>query len=295
MSQTTTGPSGPEDRRVVLSDGEIRVRVLGRGPPVLLLHGLSSHGGVWERAARRLADRYTLVVPDLLGRGASEPRPDLPYGLDRETARVRALLETMGSDPVVTVGHSQGAALALALEAATGRGRGLVLACPVTPWTRRPAALDLLRSTVVRRALAPPLSRARRPLAGWILRRRVYGDPSRADAEAVARYASPYADPARVRALLRALADWRPDHLADRIPATSPPARVLAGGRDRRIPPRDAGRLATDLGAGLEVVPEAGHLLPEEAPAAVARAVDLVYAEVGSAERAPERRRPAQG
>lgn len=284
MSQARTDVGRATERRIPLADGEVRLRTVGRGPPVLCLHGLSAHGGVWDAVAPRLADRFTLHLPDLPGRGDSEPRPDLSHGLDEETARIRGLLSAIGVAPVVTVGHSQGAALALALAAEDAGGAGLVLVCPVTPWTRRPAVLGLLRSATIRRCAAPLLAGLRRPMVRWILRSRVYGEPGRADAEAVERYAAPYADPRRVRALLRSLADWRPEELEGRLPARPPPARVLAGGRDRRIPPRDARRLAGALHAVLEVVADAGHLLPEEAPAAVARAVDEVYAGVAGSE-----------
>lgn len=283
MTRSRTDLDGARVRRVPLAEGELRLRVTGRGPPVLCLHGLSAHGGVWHAVARRLEERYTLYLPDLLGRGSSEPRDEVPYGLDEEVGRIRSLLEALDVEPKVVVGHSQGAALALALTADAGPRWGLVLACPVTPWTRRPAVLELLRHAPLRRAAAPLLSGLRRPLTRWILRARVYGNPSRADLEATSRYAAPYADPRRARALLRVLADWRPEELAGRIPARPPPARVLAGGRDRRIRPREARRLAERLGAGFEVVAHAGHLLPEEAPETVARGVDEVHVEVGSA------------
>lgn len=284
MSQARTDVGRATERRIQTSGGEVRLRTVGRGPPVLCLHGLSAHGGVWDAVAPRLADRFTLYLPDLPGRGGSEPRPDLSHGLEEEAGRVRDLLSAIGIAPVVTVGHSQGAALALALATEDGTGAGLVLVCPVTPWTRRPDVLGLLRSATIRRCAGPLLARLRRPMVRWILRTRVYGEPGRADAEAVERYAAPYADTRKVRALLRSLADWRPKELEDRLPARPPPARVLAGGRDRRIPPRDARRLAEALHAGLEVIADAGHLLPEEAPAAVARAVDGVYAEVSGAD-----------
>lgn len=280
MKHTGTRPGEAAARRIALPEGEVRLRVRGRGPAVLCLHGLSSHGEVWDAVARRLEDRYTVYLPDLLGRGASAARDDVPYGLAAETARLRALLASAGVAPAVTVGHSQGAALALA--ASEGRG-GLVLVCPVTPWTRRPAALELLRWAPVRRAAAPLLARLRRPLTRWILEARVYGDPSRADRDAAARYSAPYADPRRARALLRALADWRPGELEARLPVEAAASWVLAGARDRRIRPGQAERLARRLGARFEIVPGAGHLVPEEAPDRVARAVDEVYRQVESA------------
>lgn len=272
--------SGRESVRAVdTPDGRLRLRVAGSGPALLCLHGLSAHGGIWDPLASLLSDRFTLYVPDLLGRGASEPRPDAPYTLERERARLGAVLGAMGGDAAdyVAVGHSQGAALAVALAAGPlPRPRGLVLVCPVSPWTSRPASLALLRSAVLRRAVAPLLVHCRRPLCRWVLEHRAFGDPDLVDDAAVERYAAPYADPERARTLLRSLADWRPGDLADHVPRRPPPAAVVAGSRDDRIPPEDARRWARALGGHLEIVERAGHALPEECPAAVARAVERI-------------------
>lgn len=252
------------------------MRIRGRGPRLLLLHGLTAHGGAWRPVAERLERRWTLVVPDLLSRGRSEPRPDLSHGLGPEARRVRALARAEEAAGSPVVGHSQGAALAVALAGGPDPPSGLVLACPVTPWTRRPAVLGALRSAAVRRAAAPLASRFRRPAARWVLRRRVFADPDRVDGATVERYAAPWAEPSRARGLLRALADWRPSELAGRLPDDPPPTRVVAGARDRRIRPCEARRLAGRLDAPCEMIEDAAHMVPAEAPGAVVRAVEDV-------------------
>lgn len=272
-------------RRIRIEDGEIHARVRGRGPRLLLLHGLTAHGGSWDEVARRLEDRYTLVIPDLLSRGRSEARPDLRYDLDRELDRVRSIARETGATGRPAVGHSQGAALAVALADGPEPPSALTLICPVTPWSRRSPVLDLLRSDTARRLLAPTVVRARHPVCRWVMKHRVFGDPSRVDPETVARYAAPYGDPRRARALLRLLADWRPRELDGRLPVPSPPAVVLAGGRDRRTPPDRARRLASTLGADFRLVPDAAHMVPAEAPDATARAVESAV----EANRRPER------
>lgn len=261
-------------------DGRLRLVTRGRGTPLLCLHGLGAHAGVFRDVARLLEDGFALRLPDLLGRGRSEARPGVPYTLDRELSRAARLVEDLPDRGYLALGHSQGAALAVALAAAAAGGpprpAGLVLVAPVTPWTRRPRALDLLRRPVVRRLLAPVATRLRRPLTRLVLERRAFGDPDRVDEATVRRYVEPWADPRRAEALLRALADWRPDRLSAHLPADPPPAVVVAGGRDRRIPPDQARRWAAHLGAGFRLVPGAGHVVPEERPGAVARAVRRV-------------------
>lgn len=52
-------------------DVELNVRVGGRGPAVLLLHGYGESGDMWAPLAARLAATHTVIVPDLRGMGLS--------------------------------------------------------------------------------------------------------------------------------------------------------------------------------------------------------------------------------
>lgn len=93
--------------------GSLAVRVLGQGPPTLLLHGFLGSNRYWGAAFDRLADQGLLLAPDLLGFGAS-PRPASGYGPDDHgRALVRSLGESDVREAVRVVGHSTGALLAL--------------------------------------------------------------------------------------------------------------------------------------------------------------------------------------
>lgn len=291
-----SGPRDPTARDVRTPEGRVRIeRRGGGGRPVLLLHGLSANRRCWDPVARRLEDAFDLCLPDLPGRGESEPRPDLAHDLEKEVDRLRRVLASLPFAPEIAVGHSHGAALALALAAVDPRIAGLVLVNPVHPGTRRPAVLELLRAEPVRRVLAPALVPLRRPLARCILRR-VYGGGGPPGPDAVERYAAPYADPARVRLLLRVLADWEPGALESRLPTRPLVGWVLGGGRDRRIGLRGPGRLAGRLGFEFAALPAAGHAVPEEAPEAVVRAVRAVASALEAGGDAPggEERRSAR-
>lgn len=96
-----------------LRTGSLAVRVLGQGPPTLLLHGFMGSNRYWGAAFDRLADRGRLLAADLLGFGAS-PRPASGYGPDDHgRALVRSLEELGVREDVQVVGHSTGALLAL--------------------------------------------------------------------------------------------------------------------------------------------------------------------------------------
>jgi magnesium chelatase accessory protein len=266
-----------------IPDGRIRVRILGRGEPVLCLHGLSAHGRTWLAVAERLADRCTLWVPDLLSRGQSTARPDVSYGLEDEVRRVIELIGELGASPRVVAGHSQGAAIALGLATRDPRIRGLVLCSPVTPWTRRPLTLELLRSALMRRIGAGIFRPLRRPLARVILAR-AFGPAARPSAATVRAYSAPYGEPERARALMRLLADWRPDQIERWLPDRELVASVMVGEQDPRITTEAAERVAEYLRAPLRRVPHGGHVLPEQVPELVASEIAAVLDSAKSTE-----------
>ena len=76
------------------------------------LHGITGHGGSWRRLAEtRLADHH-VVAPDLIGHGSSPYEP--PWSV---AEHLDALLETLGGEPSVWIGHSFGGRLAFELAA----------------------------------------------------------------------------------------------------------------------------------------------------------------------------------
>ena len=82
-----------------------------RNRPVLLfLHGITGSRHYWGRAVDRLADSWHLVLPDLMGFGAS-PKPNHDHDLRGHVSAVRGLVEELGLDdrPLAIVAHSLGA------------------------------------------------------------------------------------------------------------------------------------------------------------------------------------------
>src|SRR4029077_9446909 len=82
----------------------------GAGPPLLLLHGWPEFWLTWESVMARLADRFTLLAPDLRGFGDSD-KPIGPFGPDQHASDMLALLDAIGLHQVGIVGHDVGGAL----------------------------------------------------------------------------------------------------------------------------------------------------------------------------------------
>ena len=94
---------GFEVSDVQVGEVRMRVRVGGRGAPVVLLHGHPRTGSTWHRVAPLLvAAGCTVVVPDLRGYGRSTaPPPKADHGQASKRAMagdVLALMRTLGHD-----------------------------------------------------------------------------------------------------------------------------------------------------------------------------------------------------
>jgi len=244
---------------------DLSVELAGRGPDLLLVHGLSASRREWESVAPELAHRFRLVLPDLAGRGESPAGPDMRFDLEAETDRLTALYDELALERPLVVGHSQGAALAVAL-AERRDCRGLLLINPISPFTRRPAALAVLRLRSVRRLAVPLVRHYRHPLTRYILTRRVYADPRTVTEATVRKYAGTLVERENIDAVLRVVADWRPAELAAYDARRTEPLLLVTGRSDRRATPSDVCRWAARLGGPCVVLEDCAHGVPEEAP-----------------------------
>lgn len=82
-------------------------------PTVLAVHGITASHVAWPLLAQALPD-VRVVAPDLRGRGRSRDLPG-PYGMSSHADDVAAVLDHLGVGPVVAVGHSMGAFVAVVL------------------------------------------------------------------------------------------------------------------------------------------------------------------------------------
>lgn len=108
-------------RTVELRDPPVRVHVteVGRGDPVILVHGGNSVAASWLPLVERLADRFHLVLPDRPGCGMTGPFDYRGVDLRRHGAAfIAGLMDGLGLDRAALAGNSMGGYFALAFAIA---------------------------------------------------------------------------------------------------------------------------------------------------------------------------------
>jgi pimeloyl-ACP methyl ester carboxylesterase len=99
-----------EHLTVEANGASLHVARTGAGRPLLLLHGWPEYWLTWEPVMARLADRFSLIAPDLRGFGDSA-KPTGRFGPADHAADLLALLDALGIARAGVVGHDVGGAV----------------------------------------------------------------------------------------------------------------------------------------------------------------------------------------
>jgi pimeloyl-ACP methyl ester carboxylesterase len=255
----------------------------GRGPAVVLVHGLGNSSAVWRRVIPGLARDHLVVAPDLPGFGHSSPTRRRPL-LEAYTDFLAELIARVASGvPVAVVGNSVGGAVALRLALTRpDLVSRLVLVDPAGVGQGVPSWWRLVRfEPLVRLATAVPLTLTPRPVLerviGEAYRRMAFADPSHVSERSVRLFAAGLNSRARIHRFLRSAHDvvdafeGKVQELEHPLPV---PVLAVWGRQDRLVPLHDALALLERIG-GLEVriIEDAGHSPQLEAPDAFLDAV----------------------
>lgn len=280
---------GFKTQRVKTSGAEIAVWHAGSGPPILLLHGYPQTHVMWHLVAPQLADRFTVIVPDLRGYGdSSKPRGDEDHYAYSKRALARDQVELMaalGHERFAVVGHDRGGRVAhrLALDE-PNRVTRLVLLDIVPTRTMfqkvdRPIGLGIYHWFF----LAQPHDLPERLIGAdpafwlrWQLRRWSDDRNEFFDARALAEYVRCFSDPDAIHASCEdyragATIDLEHDErdLDRRIAC---PLLVLWGERAKATSPFDVLGEWRQRAERVDGRPlDCGHFLAEERPAEVTR------------------------
>lgn len=114
MSTTPARPRVPaRSIDVPVDGGSLHALVWGTAPtPLVCLHGVTASAVSFQPIADRLADHFTVLAPDLRGRGLSADLPG-PYGMAAHAADVVAVLDHVGVTTAALLGHSMGGYVAV--------------------------------------------------------------------------------------------------------------------------------------------------------------------------------------
>lgn len=274
LAQVHPFPAGFQTREIPTNGITLHVRTGGTGPAVLLLHGYGETGDMWGALAENLARDHTVIVPDLRGMGLSSI-PQGGYEKVVQAEDMAGLLDALNVRSAEVVAHDIGNMVAFALAARhPQRVTKLVLMdAPVPgvgPWE------EILKNPLLWhfRFGGPDMERL---VAG---RERIYLDrfwnefsanPARFSEASREHYARLYARPGAMRAGFAQFAAFDQDAIDNRAflaqgRLTMP---VLAVGGEKSF----GTAMAEVIRAGATnvtgaVVPDAGHWLMEEQPAA---------------------------
>jgi len=109
-------PASFKNQTIKTNGTELHVRVGGRGPAVVFLHGFGDTGDMWAPIAAKLVADHTVIVPDLRGMGLSA-HPDTGYAKVNEARDIAGVMDTLKVDKAQLVTHDIGNMVGYALAA----------------------------------------------------------------------------------------------------------------------------------------------------------------------------------
>lgn len=257
----------------------LHVRVGGHGPAVVLLHGYGETGDMWAPLAAELARDHTVVVPDLRGMGLSA-RPEGGYDKKTQGQDVAGLLDALGIERTDLVTHDIGnmVGYAFAAQHPPRVGRFVLMDAPlpgIGPWDEIVRGHALWHFSF----WGPD---AERLVAG---RERIYldrfwnefsADPGRFGEASREHYARLYARPGAMHAGFEQFKAFDQDARDNQafVAQGKLAMPVLAIGGEMSFGPTMAAVMRAAATRVQEaVIPDAGHWLMEEQPAATVAAV----------------------
>ncbi len=274
-------PFPPDFRTEDIATGgaTIHVRVGGSGPAVVMLHGFADTGDMWAPLAAELAKDHTVIVPDLRGMGLSS-HPEGGYDKKTQAGDVASVLDHLDIRKADLVTHDIGNMVGYAFAALYPER--------VTRWVAMDAPLPGIGAwdEIVR---SPQLwhFNFRGPDVERLVegRERIYldrfwnelsADPKAIDEETRRHYAKLYALPGAMHSAFQQFAAFHQDAIDNKVLAAKGKLtmKVLAIGAEKSFGTAmadDIGFVASDVTGA--VIPNSGHWLMEEQPAATVAAV----------------------
>lgn len=268
-------PNRDSSRFVDAAGIRFHVQIMGQGAPLLLLHGTGASTHSWRDVMPKLANRFTLIAPDLPGHGFTR------FASSRDLSRVgmanavSALLRVLDFAPVRAVGHSAGAAILLEIV------------------TKKIAAIPDLVS--LNGAFFPvsglggqffsPLAKIitgfgfiPRLVTAMVDKRSVEkllrDTGSEIDRRGIALYELLFSSEAHVAGTLKMMAEWTLTDTENQLRSLSSRLHLVKTLGDRTVPPAMADRVAALAPyAHLITIPRLGHLAHEEHPELAAQII----------------------
>jgi magnesium chelatase accessory protein len=242
-------------------------------PDLLLIHGTGASTHSWRALMPLLVGKFNVWAVDLPGHGFTSAGTPSQMSMQGMAQALAGLLETLGLQPQVLVGHSAGAAIAtrLCLDGflkpdAVFSLNGALLPLGGLPGLMFPPAAKLMAAL----PFVPQLfaMSAASPTAASRL---IAGTGSVLDAEGTELYARLLRSADHAAGALAMMANWDLRSLESKLRELKPALTLVVGTNDKAVPPSQANRVHRMLTKSkLIALPGLGHLAHEEQPQTVA-------------------------
>lgn len=268
-------PNREASRFVDAAGIRFHVQVMGQGAPLLLLHGTGSSTHSWRDVMPRLAERFTVIAPDLPGHGFTK------FASARDLSRagmahgVAALLRVLDMAPTRAVGHSAGAVILLEIV-----GKKLAAIPDLVSFNGAffpvsglggqffsPLAKLITGFGFVPRLVTSMVDKRS-------VERLLRDTGSEINARGIALYQRLFSSEAHVAGTLKMMAEWTLTDTQSQLRHLQARLHLVKALGDKTVPPDTADRVAMLVPyPHLITIPRLGHLAHEEAPELAARLI----------------------
>jgi len=231
---------------------KIHYEVTGEGPALLLTHGYSATGEMWQGQLATLSPHFKVITWDMRGHGASDyPQDQAAYSEEATVADMAALLDAVGAEQAIIGALSLGGYMSLAFHRAHPKRTRALLIIDTGPGYKNDQARDGWNANAIRRA--------ERLEADGL------GDLSKASAEV--RQAR-HRDATGLARAARGMLTQRDARVIESLPGVGVPSVVIVGAQDTPFLAASDYMAAKIPGAKKIVIEGAGHSVNIDKPEA---------------------------
>jgi pimeloyl-ACP methyl ester carboxylesterase len=261
--------------QTIKTDGaDIYVRVGGKGPAVVMLHGFGDTGDMWAPLANALVKDHTVIVPDLRGMGLSS-YPNVGYDKKTQGQDIAAVMDRLGVQEANLVTHDIGnmVGYALAAQFPDRITKWAIIDAPlpgIGPWD------EILKSPLLWHFnfRGPDIDRLVKGRERIYLDRfwnELSADPKTIDEATRQHYAKLYARPGAMHSAFEQFAPFNTKDRADNLEFQKKgklAMPILALGAEKSFGDQQAA-IMREVGSNVEggVITGSGHWIMEEQPA----------------------------
>jgi len=273
-------PTGFQTKEIPTNGTTLHVRLVGKGPAVVMLHGFGDTGDMWAPVATALAKDHTVVVPDLRGMGLSA-HPDTGYTKKNQALDIAGVMDYLKIQKADLVTHDIGnmVGYALAAQYPARIARWVVIDAPlpgIGPW-------DQIKQSPLLWHFNFRGPDEERLVAG---RERIYldrfydelsADPNKIDEATRDHYAKLYAQPHAIHDAFEQFGAFNQDAIDNKALLTkvgklNMPVLALGGEKSSGAGQAEIMRfVATNV--TMNIIPDSGHWIMEENPKATTQLI----------------------